>query len=249
MVGDEKKSPGAGVGRPPELPAGLEPQNAEEREERAGSWRGPALCQNGDVLIQKRFWEPIASGDVTLVFRRWKRPQVITERTYRTAAGRLEVSDVTTVELDEITVEDARRAGFESVEALIAEFRNEPTDPVYRIEFRYLDEPDPRTELANQADLEAEDVAEIDRRLERLDQASSRGPWTLETLELIEANPERRAPDLAEMVGRETKPFKLDVRKLKNLGLTLSFRIGYRLSPRGEAYLSARRSDPDGPQR
>ena len=40
------------------------------------------------------------------------------------------------------------------------------------------------------------------------------------------------------MLGRETAPFKLDVRKLKNLGLTLSFRIGYRLSPRGEAYLT-----------
>lgn len=195
------------------------------------------------MLIQKRFWEPIASGDVTLVFRRWKRPQVIAGRVYRTAAGRLDVSDVTVVEQSEITAEDARRAGFESIEALVGEFRNEPTDPIYRIEFRRLDEPDPRTELANDAELDPEAVAEIDRRLERLDTASSHGPWTLETLELIEGNPERRAPDLAEMVGRETKPFKLDVRKLKNLGLTLSFRIGYRLSPRGEAYLAARRSN------
>ena len=40
--------------------------------------------------------------------------------------------------------------------------------------------------------------------------------------------------------GRETQPFKLDVRKLKNLGLTISLEVGYRLSPRGEAYLSGR---------
>jgi hypothetical protein len=194
------------------------------------------------MLIQKRFWEPIASGEVTLVFRRWKRPQVIAGRTYRTAAGRLEVSDVTVIEEGDITPEDATRAGFPSVAALVAEFRNDPTDPIYRIEFRHFDEPDPRTELANDTDLGPADVAEIDRRLERLDKASSHGPWTLATLELIEANPERRAPDLAEMVGRETKPFKLDVRKLKNLGLTMSFRIGYRLSPRGQAYLVSRRS-------
>ena len=200
------------------------------------------------MLIPKRFWEPIASGEVTLIFRRWKRPQVVTGRTYRTAAGRLDVSDVTVVEETEIKPEDARRAGYETVEALVAEFRNDPTDPIYRIEFRHLDEPDPRTELANDADLDPGDIDEIDRRLERLDNASSHGAWTLETLELIEANPERRAPDLAEMVGRETKPFKLDVRKLKNLGLTLSFRIGYRLSPRGEAYLAARRSTTDEPQ-
>ena len=201
------------------------------------------------MLIQKRFWDPIASGQVTLLFRRWKRAQVIAGRTYRTAAGRLEVFDVTIVTEIEITPEDARRAGFETVEALVAEFRNDPTDPIYRIEFRHLDEPDPRTQLANDADLDAEALAEIDRRLQRLDAVSSHGSWTLQTLELIEAHPERRAPDLAEMVGRETKPFKLDVRKLKNLGLTLSFRIGYRLSPRGETYLASRRLDDDTPSR
>ena len=40
-----------------------------------------------------------------------------------------------------------------------------------------------------------------------------------------------RAGDLAASVGRETQPFKTDVRKLKNLGLTLSLDVGYRLSP------------------
>jgi hypothetical protein len=34
-------------------------------------------------------------------------------------------------------------------------------------------------------------------------------------------------------------PYKLDVRKLKALGLTISLPIGYRLSARGEAYLHA----------
>ncbi len=221
---------------------------AAEWEVRAGpSWVGPQNTK-GVMLIQKRFWEPIAAGEVTLVFRRWKRPRVIAGRIYRTAAGRLEVSDVTVVSQDRITATDARRAGYSTVDALIAEFRNDATEPIYRIEFRHLDEPDPRTELANEADLDDEDIAEIERRLVRLDRASSHGPWTVETLELIEANPERRAPDLAGTVGRETKPFKLDVRKLKNLGLTLSFRIGYRLSPRGEAYLAARRSNGDTPQ-
>ena len=38
-------------------------------------------------------------------------------------------------------------------------------------------------------------------------------------------------------VGRETQPFKTGVRKLKALGLTISLETGYRLSPRGEAFL------------
>jgi len=43
---------------------------------------------------------------------------------------------------------------------------------------------------------------------------------------------------LAESVGRERDPFKIDVRKLKRLGLTQSFEVGYELSPRGRAFLA-----------
>ena len=64
-------------------------------------------------------------------------------------------------------------------------------------------------------------------------------------LDAISTNPGVRAPDLAERFGRDVLPFKADVRKLKNLGLTLSLRIGYELSPRGAAYLTNRR-DPGG---
>ena len=58
-------------------------------------------------------------------------------------------------------------------------------------------------------------------------------------LRTIQARPAERAIELAESFGREKAPFKLDVRKLKNLGLTISLPLGYRLSPRGEAYLRA----------
>jgi hypothetical protein len=47
-----------------------------------------------------------------------------------------------------------------------------------------------------------------------------------------------RAGDLADDLGRERLDVKLDVRKLKALGLTISLGVGYRLSPRGEAYLA-----------
>jgi len=59
----------------------------------------------------------------------------------------------------------------------------------------------------------------------------------LTTLELIAAMPATRAADLAAALGRETAPFKLDVRKLKNLGLTYSLDVGYRLTTRGAGYL------------
>jgi predicted transcriptional regulator len=72
-----------------------------------------------------------------------------------------------------------------------------------------------------------------------MDRARPAGPWTLAVLRMIQDQPAVRAPDLAAQLGRETRPFKADVRKLKELGLTESLDIGYRLSPRGEAFLAS----------
>ncbi|MGF1667964.1 MAG: hypothetical protein ACFCVC_17025 [Acidimicrobiia bacterium] len=193
------------------------------------------------MLIEKRFWEPIERGEVTVTFRRWKRSQVLAGRTYRTAAGRLAVDTVDEVAPERISDADARRAGYADATTLVGDLRGEEGQPVFRIAFRHLPEPDPRTELANDDALDPEAIAAITARLDRLDRSSSHGPWTASYLEAIESNPERRAPDLAETFGRETQPFKLDVRKLKNMGLTVSCPVGYRLSRRGEAYLAAQR--------
>jgi hypothetical protein len=97
---------------------------------------------------------------------------------------------------------------------------------------------DPRIALRESAELTDDEVAAIDAKLERLDRASSHGPWTMVTLDIIGRRPHTRAPDLAEELGRERDPFKIDVRKLKNLGLTQSFEVGYAVSPRGQAYLA-----------
>ena len=47
------------------------------------------------------------------------------------------------------------------------------------------------------------------------------------------------APATWRPFGRERAPFKLDVRKLKELGLTESLNPGYRLSPRGRSLVEA----------
>jgi len=184
-----------------------------------------------------RYREPIERGEVTVIFRRWRRCQVVAGHTYRTAAGRLDVLSVREVDPARITKADARRAGEADPDGVRAGLRGDPSFPIYRIEVRATPGPDPRTVLAAGAELTDDDVAEIDRRLDRLDRASAIGPWTATTLRLIEARPATLAADLATSVGRERDPFKLDVRKLKNLGLTESLAVGYRLSPRGRAWL------------
>jgi hypothetical protein len=194
------------------------------------------------VLFQARFWPLIADGSVTVTFRRWKRQQVIAGHRYRTGhriVGRLmiEVDAVREVDPARISKADARRAGFPDAPTLVAQLPGEPDLPVYRIAFHLVDEPDPRAVLAASADLGPADRDDIQRRLDRLDRASKIGPWTRAVLEVIAARPATRAPDLAAGFGRETLPFKNDVRKLKNLGLTESLEVGYRLSPRGRAFL------------
>jgi hypothetical protein len=191
------------------------------------------------VLIQARYRDAIVNGEVTLTFRRWKRPQVVAGNTYRTAAGRIVVDAIDVVDPDRITNADARRAGFATCADLVGALRGPPELPTYRIRIRAAADPDPRAALASTASLTADEIDDIARRLARLDRASSHGPWTGAVLRTIAERPAVRAADLAATFGRETQPFKLDVRKLKNLGLTLSLEVGYRLSPRGEAYLAA----------
>jgi len=190
------------------------------------------------MLMPMRFRPGIESGAITVTFRRWKRPQVVAGNTYRTAVGRLVVEVVDVVDPASITKADAKRAGFASPADVVRELRGTDDLPTYRIGFRLARDPDPRAQLAARGALSAEEITDLRRRLERLDRASAYGSWTMETLRAIEARPAVRAADLAAAFGREKEPFKLDVRKLKNLGLTLSLEIGYRLSPRGEAFLA-----------
>ena len=196
------------------------------------------------MLLPPKVAHGVADGSLTVAFRRWRKQDVKPGATFRTAGGVIRVDAVTVIDPSEITDADAARAGHRDADAVRRALAGEAAWPTYRVQLSWAGE-DPRIALREDADLQPEDVAAIDARLERLDRASSHGPWTLETLDLIRRRPHTRAPDLAADVGRERDPFKIDVRKLKNLGLTISHAVGYELSPRGRAYLArTRRSRP-----
>lgn len=169
----------------------------------------------------------IESGAVTLAYRRWNRPRVKPGTQLHTQIGMVAIDDVAVV--DDITEDDARLAGSTREELL--RWLDAKDGDIFRISVRYAG-PDPRIALRADADF---DWADIKGRLDRMDK---RGPWTAQTLRLIADHPAVRAGDLAAMLGRETQPFKVDVRKLKAIGLTESLEIGYRLSARGERVLA-----------
>lgn len=146
----------------------------------------------------------------------------------------------------DITAELARDAGFADAPAAVADLRGDPELPLYCIRFRRLAGPDPRDQLAATVSLSSEEATAITARLARMDAASKRGPWTVAVLTQIADGPGVVSTVLAEALGWERADFKLHVRRLKELGLTISLDVGYRLSPRGAAYLamSAGRPSP-----
>ena len=184
------------------------------------------------MLLPPKIAAGVADGSVTLAFRRWAVPRVKVGGRFLTSAGLVEITSVAPA--DGVTQADAEAAGSPTPEAVLKLTKGD--EQLYRIGLAWAG-PDPRIALRESADLTDDDVLALQAKLARLDRASSHGAWTAETLGLIQQHPRRRAPDLAAMVGRETAPFKIDVRKLKGLGLTRSFEVGYELSPRGREFL------------
>jgi hypothetical protein len=189
------------------------------------------------VLFKRHALDGLADGTITVAFRRWARPRVRAGGQLRTAVGVLAVDAVDEMDFADITEDDARRAGFASLSDLLDDLATQREGRVFRIAL-HVAGPDPRAELRGRDALTDDELAELERRLARLDAASRHGAWTLAVLRLIRDRPEVRAGDLAPTRGQEKLAFKRDVRKLKELGLTESLEIGYRLSARGRTVLS-----------
>jgi hypothetical protein len=190
------------------------------------------------MQFEPRLRQGIHDGSITLAFRRWRRCQVVAGHHYRTGIGMVEAETVDVVTPADITPADARDAGFDSPEALIEDLRGDPALPLYRIRLRPLDAPDPRDELAASATLTDSEAAVIAARLMRMDRTSKRGPWTMQVLTTIASQPGVSSAIIAPELHWERADFKLHVRRLKELGLTISLGVGYRISPRGAAYLA-----------
>ena len=187
------------------------------------------------MLLNRDTAEGIANGSITLVLRRWDVPRAKVGGTQRTMAGTIRIDDVTEYPGGHrVTAAQARAAGYPDAATAQRDLDRRPARHTYAIAVSYL-APDERPDLAADDRLSADDVDTIAARLDRWDAATE--PWTRQYLELIAANEAVRAPDLADRVGLDVPRFKRRVHQLKGLGLTISLDVGYRISPRGRAFL------------
>jgi biotin operon repressor len=191
------------------------------------------------VQFEPRLRQGLHEGSITVAFRRWRRSQVVAGHKYRTGQGMVLAEDVDVITPADITPALAQAAGFPDVQSAVADLRGDPDLPLYCVRFRPLEGPDPRNELASTARLTDDEATAIAAKLARMDAASKRGPWTLAVLRQIAERPAVVSTQLAETLNWDRADFKLHVRRLKSLGLTISLDVGYRISPRGAAYLAS----------
>jgi hypothetical protein len=179
----------------------------------------------------------LTQGRVSCTYRRWEvvRPKVGSR--FTTSAGVVEVTSITHADEQQLTEREAAEAGFDSVAELLKWCSAKGNGDLYRIGIA-LAGPDPRIELRRTDNLDAADIATLNAKLDRMDRAADQA-WTRNTLRQIQRLPGVVSTELAAEVGQERRTYKLRVRRLKSLGLTESLERGYRLSPRGQAYLAA----------
>jgi hypothetical protein len=190
------------------------------------------------MLFRSHVLQGIADGRVTLAYRRWRRAPPADGSTLRTPIGVLCLTRVTVVDEGDITPADVRRTGM-SPDELRGSIDGDGT--LLRIELQ-LAGADPR--IALRARVPARDELEaVVARLARIDDAAATA-WTRRYLQLIAARPGVVSHALARQVGSDMLPFKRRVRQLKELGLTESLEVGYRISPRGRAVLERLAGQP-----
>lgn len=192
-----------------------------------------------DVMIPRAIQDGVVAGEIDLAFRRWSRPMHRVGGSQRTVVGIISFDAVDVVDPGAITEDEARRSGLPLEELLDRLSRKD--GEVYRIRMSFAGD-DERVALRERTRLGPKQRAEIVAHLKAMDARSKHGPWTRSHLELIAARPGELAETIAADVGRSKLPFKADVRRLKELGLTESLRPGYRLSPRGRTVLRHLRS-------
>lgn len=202
------------------------------------------------MLFTAATLDGLLAGTVTATYRCWTRVRPKVGSRFTTRVGIVEVTGITAVDRDDLSDADARAAGFAERAALLwwldrsarspRDTRRDGDGNLYRIDVAVAG-PDPRVALRAADDLDAEALADLRRRLDRMDAAADE-PWTRSVLAQIADHPGVVSSVLADRAGEERAYYKSRVRRLKGLGLTESLDVGYRLSPRGAAFLAGERN-------
>ncbi len=188
------------------------------------------------MLFNTQHLSGIRDGSITLAFRKWKKLSVKKGSLIKTAIGLVKIISISPTNASEITSREAAKAGFASLEELLKLLATIPAGTIYKIRLAYHS-PDPRIALRSRATITNDEFETLKTKLDRLDTYSKEGSWTRETLKTIQKHPRLKAAELARLLSKQKDWLKINIRKLKNLGLTISHDPGYEIAPLGKAFL------------
>lgn len=189
------------------------------------------------MLFKLNHLQGIKSGEITLAFRKWQKPCVRIGTQINTAIGLIEIRDIQSIDEKDITNDDATNAGYSNKEQLLKSLSAKTNGVIFKITVAFYSE-DPRIKLREQTVISEQELDAIIKKLNSLDRYSKNGEWTIKVLKTIQENPNLHAIGIANLTGFEKEWLKLNIRKLKNLGLTISHTVGYELSPKGNVLLN-----------
>lgn len=198
------------------------------------------------MLFKQKHLEGIKAGKISLAFRKWKKLSVKKGDLIKTEVGIIKIGNVTKINPKEIIEIEAFKAGFASAQALISLLEGQKDGGIYRIEVSCEQDEEVALDEEMEADIAAidpEELAEVTLEIQDLDKVSKVGKWTKKTLQAIQQNPNLKSADLAVILKKEKEWLKLNVRKLKALGLTESHEPGYSITALGIAYLRSRKTN------
>jgi hypothetical protein len=93
------------------------------------------------VLIKRDVLEAIRRGEIDLQFRRWSRPTVKPGGTLKTKLGLMRIGRVDEMRPDDVSLADARRAGFKDLEDFRRWLATMKQGPIFqRIEISFAGE-------------------------------------------------------------------------------------------------------------
>jgi len=89
------------------------------------------------MMFAKRLRDRVARGEITCSVRIWRSPHVKVGGRYAMGAGKIEVTSIREISMQDITPDLARRSGFLGVVDLLKVAKHGPGERVYLVEFEY----------------------------------------------------------------------------------------------------------------
>lgn len=188
----------------------------------------------------KKYHEAIKAGKITLTYQPWDTLRVLRGKIYRARhLGLVRVLDVDFRKLSEVTEEEARRCGADSLETFRSDLEelagreiDFDTERAVRVEFEFIGEDieDYKKSMGNVKDSELNYLKE---QLIIQDKKSAK-PWVIKTLQLLRDQGHISAKDLEARLNVPAEQFRQNMMQLKELNLIRSSqKKGYSITPLG----------------